>query len=139
MGFTTVVCGGKPGNRRTAARGRPADQTGIGTDGLWLRTGLPGEIHCAGGGSRGTGGGGDGCPAGCLSHVEEGLAGEFGDRGVGVTEELNERSNPAQLVGINADHGNILGHGNLQESFRPRRRILQENAGLQLLPCAPIS
>jgi hypothetical protein len=56
-----------------------------------------------------------------------------------VAEELNKRSDPAQLVGIDADHGNILGHDNLQGSFRPRRRILQEKSELIILPRGPIS
>jgi hypothetical protein len=47
---------------------------------------------------------------GGLREVEEGLAGEFGDGGIGVAEEGEEGADPGKLARGQTDHGYAARH-----------------------------
>jgi len=52
----------------------------------------------------------DGALMGGLGEVEEGLAGEFGDAGIGMPEQGEEHTEPAKLAGVDSDDRDRFGH-----------------------------
>jgi hypothetical protein len=61
---------------------------------------------------------------GDILYVEQGLAGELGNHGVGMTEQEDQQSKPAKLARFNSDYGNGFCHvWNLSIAFRPGFRI----------------
>jgi hypothetical protein len=56
------------------------------------------------------------------------LTGEFGDAGVGMSEERNQSPDPAEFLGIDPDDGNSLRHeivsqAALRQKLKKFRRI----------------
>jgi hypothetical protein len=57
---------------------------------------------------------------GDILNVEQGLAGEFGDHGVGMAKQEDQQTKPAEFAGFNSDYGNGFCHVlNLSIAFRP--------------------
>ena len=52
----------------------------------------------------------EGAPVGGLGEVEEGLAGEFGDAGIGMPEQGEEHAEPAKLAGVDSNDRDRFGH-----------------------------
>ena len=52
----------------------------------------------------------DGALVGGLGEVEEGLAGEFGDAGIGMPEQGEEHAEPAKLAGVDSNDRDRFGH-----------------------------
>ena len=52
----------------------------------------------------------DGALAGGLSEIEEGLASEFGNAGIGMAEQGEEHAEPAKLAGVDSDDRDRFGH-----------------------------
>jgi uncharacterized FlaG/YvyC family protein len=65
---------------------------------------LYGVAAFGGGGTRGSGGG-------CGFQVQEGLAGQLSDLGIGVAEEPDEGMQPGKFSRVDADDGYGFGHG----------------------------
>ncbi len=68
----------------------------------WVAGGLAGVVDGLGGR--------DGALVGGLGEVEEGLADEFGDAGIGMPEQGEEHTEPAKLTGIDSDDRDQFGH-----------------------------
>jgi hypothetical protein len=60
---------------------------------------------------------------GGLSEIEEGLASEFGNAGIGMAEQGEEHTEPAKLAGVDSDDRNRFGH---------RILLLISSAGLRV-------
>jgi hypothetical protein len=57
---------------------------------------------------------------GDILNVEQGLAGELRDHRVGVAEQEDQQTKPAEFAGFNSDYGNGFYHvRNLSVAFRP--------------------
>jgi hypothetical protein len=65
----------------------------------------------------------DGAPVGGLSEIEEGLAGEFGNAGIGMAEQDEEHTEPAKLAGFDSDDRDRFGH---------RILLLNSSAGMRV-------
>jgi len=62
-------------------------------------------------------GAGDGASLGGLIEIKEGLAGEFGDAGIGMAEQGEEHTEPAKLAGVDSDDRDRFGHRILLLNF----------------------
>jgi hypothetical protein len=61
-----------------------------------------------------------GLSGGDILDVEQGLAGELGDHGVGMAEQEDQQTKPAEFARFNSDYGNGFCHlRNLSVAFRP--------------------
>jgi hypothetical protein len=61
---------------------------------------------------------------GDILNVEQGLTGQLGDHGVGMAEQEDQQTKPAEFAGFNSDYGNGFCHvRNLSIAFRPGFQI----------------